>query len=80
MGEEQPKPRPTKQQRELKELRAEADTLRHELEEAKETLNAIQEGTVDAVVVNTPDGDRIFTLEGAEHPYQIGRASCRGRV
>ncbi len=51
--------------------RAEADRLRLELEEAKETLRAIQSGEVDALVVSGPKGERIFTLKSADHPYRI---------
>lgn len=41
------------------------------LEELEETLRAIREGEVDAVVVSTPGGDRVFTLQGADHPYRV---------
>ena len=39
--------------------------------EAEETLRAIVSGEVDALIVSTEDGDRVFTLSGAEHPYRI---------
>src|SRR5512140_1487215 len=68
MSEE--KGRATKAERELKALRAEVESLRFQLEEAKETLAAIQGGAVDALVINTPEGQRVFTLEGAEHAYR----------
>ncbi|MHB8899585.1 MAG: response regulator [Thermoguttaceae bacterium] len=51
-------------------LRAEIQSLRAQLEEAQETLRAIREGEVDALVVSTPEGERIFTLQGGEHPYR----------
>ena len=41
------------------------------LAEAEEVLHAIYHGEVDGLVVNSRDGDRIFTLEGAEHPYRV---------
>jgi PAS domain S-box-containing protein len=39
------------------------------LEEAEQTLRAIQYGTVDAFVVEEPDGHRVYTLEGSDLPY-----------
>jgi two-component system, NarL family, sensor kinase len=39
--------------------------------ELEETLRAIRMGEVDAVVVNGPVGDQVFTLQGAEHPYRV---------
>src|ERR1051326_6080257 len=41
------------------------------MQELEETLRAIRRGEVDAVVVATPDGDRVFTLQGADHPYRV---------
>jgi PAS domain S-box-containing protein len=49
---------------ELKELR-----LR--LAEAEEALRAIRNGEVDAVVVASEEGDRVFTLQGAERAYRM---------
>jgi signal transduction histidine kinase len=45
--------------------------LRGRLAEAEGTLRAIRSGEVDAVVVAGKQGDQVFTLEGAEHPYRI---------
>ena len=39
--------------------------------EAEETLRAIRSGEVDGLVVSTEEGDRVFTLSGADHPYRI---------
>ena len=47
------------------------EELRAELAEAKETLRAIRCGEVDALVVATSEGDRIFTLHGADEPYRV---------
>lgn len=44
--------------------------LRARLDEAEQTLNAIRHGDVDALVVAGPQGDRIYTLSGAEHVYR----------
>ena len=41
------------------------------MQELEETLLAIQRGQVDAVVVNGAQGDQVFTLQGAEHPYRV---------
>ncbi|UOA08455.1 PAS domain S-box protein [Methylobacter sp. S3L5C] len=53
------------------ELLSEIETLRLRLEEAEETLHAIYSGEVDALVISRPEGEQIFTLQGAEHPYRI---------
>lgn len=45
--------------------------LRVRLAEAEETVRAIRSGEVDAVVVESKQGDRVFTLDGAEHAYRI---------
>jgi len=52
-------------------LAAENRALRERLEEVEETLRAIRRGEVDALLVATTEGDRIFTLQGAEHPYRV---------
>ena len=45
--------------------------MRARVQELEETFLAIQRGRVDAVVVNGADGDQVFTLQGAEHPYRV---------
>ena len=57
--------------RSREEILSENATLKLRLEEAEETLHAIQSGDVDALVVSTLGGDQVFTLKGAEHPYRI---------
>jgi PAS domain S-box-containing protein len=47
------------------------EALRAELAEAKETLRAIRSGEVDGLVVSTSEGDRVFTLRGADEPYRV---------
>jgi len=47
------------------------EDLRMRLEEAEETLRAIRKGEVDALVVSGPQGDRVYTLKGAEQPYRV---------
>lgn len=55
----------------VNELKAEINELRVRVVEAEETLNAIRSGEVDALVSSGPNGDQIFTLQGAETPYRI---------
>ena len=45
--------------------------LRARLREAEETLDAIRNGEVDAVVVGGPDGQKVYTLENADRPYRV---------
>lgn len=54
----------------LKQLEAENENLRIKLTEAEETLEAIQSGAVDAVVINTEEGKQVFTLQGADYSYR----------
>lgn len=50
---------------------AEIADLKNRLAEAEETLRAIYQGEVDALVVQGADGPQIFTLRGAQEPYRI---------
>jgi two-component system, NarL family, sensor kinase len=46
--------------------------FRERLAELEQTVGAIRRGDVDALVVNMPDGgERVFLLQGAEHPYRV---------
>jgi PAS domain S-box-containing protein len=40
------------------------------LEEAESTLSAIRDGHVEALVVSSADGPKVYALEGAEHRYR----------
>ena len=55
----------------LAALQTENQELRRRLEEAEETLRAIREGEVDAVVVTGSRGTQIFSLSGAESVYRL---------
>ncbi|MDD5207461.1 MAG: PAS domain S-box protein, partial [Desulfobacterales bacterium] len=57
--------------RSKKELLNEIEDLRIRLGEAEQTLDAIRGGEVDAMIVAGPEGDGIYTLTGAEHPYRV---------
>jgi len=41
------------------------------LSEAEESLRAIRSGEVDAIVVNGQGGEKVFTLQGADHTYRV---------
>jgi formate hydrogenlyase transcriptional activator len=60
------KPDKTRQQ-----LLDELQELTSRIMEAEETLRAIRDGEVDGLVVSTAEGDRVFTLSGADHPYRV---------
>jgi PAS domain S-box-containing protein len=47
------------------------DSLTNQLREATETLDAIRNGEVDAVVVHGERGDKIYSLSGADLPYRV---------
>ena len=61
----------TASQRSHQELLAEVEELSRRLAETEEVLQAIQGGGVDALVVPREQGEQIFTLQGAEHPYRV---------
>src|SRR3954447_6527440 len=44
--------------------------LRTRLSELEDTLTAIRSGEVDALIVNGPNGDQVYSLKGAEQPYR----------
>ena len=58
-------------QHSLEQLLSENQNLQRRLSEAEDTLAAIQNGEVDAIVVSHTDGEHIFSLKGSEHPYRI---------
>lgn len=45
--------------------------LEARLREAEETIEAIRNGDVDAVVVGGPGGQQVYTLENADRPYRV---------
>ena len=49
----------------------EIDSLREELREARETLEAIRSGAADALVVSRNGKDVVYTLENADKPFRI---------
>lgn len=61
---------PSRKQSEPK-LARQLSELQSRLIEAEDTLNAIRNGTVDALVVRTPRGEQLFTLKGADQTYRV---------
>ncbi|HEY8020286.1 MAG TPA: ATP-binding protein [Thermoanaerobaculia bacterium] len=53
------------------ELLEEVARLRARLAEPEETLEALREGTVDAVVVRAPAGERVVLLEEADRLFRL---------
>ena len=47
------------------------EELRRRLQEAEDTINAIREGHVEALVVSAPEGEQIYTLRTADQPYRL---------
>jgi len=45
--------------------------LRERLREAEDTLKAIRDGHVDALVVSLPEGEQLYTLRSADQPYRL---------
>ena len=60
--------RPTKQD---KGLQRRIEDLEAQLAEAEETLRAIREGEVDAVIVSGAAGEQVFSLVGADSIYRL---------
>ena len=54
----------------LQELEAQLKETQLRLEEAEETLRAIQNNEVDALVIDGPQGQQVFTLQSADLPYR----------
>src|ERR1700754_308136 len=53
------------------ELEGELQELRHRLFEANETIEAIRLGQVDALILESPDGNQLYTLKTADQIYRI---------
>ncbi|WP_440950664.1 PAS domain S-box protein [Methanosphaerula subterraneus] len=55
----------------MERLRQELEDLRSRNREIEETLNAIQSGEVDAIVVSKEGRKEIYTLKGADYLYRV---------
>ncbi|MFW5878910.1 MAG: PAS domain S-box protein, partial [Myxococcota bacterium] len=53
------------------ELKRENELLRLRLSEAEQTLDAIRSGQVDSLIVEAPEGLRVYALEGASNTYRV---------
>jgi two-component system CheB/CheR fusion protein len=67
MGGNSPKNLRTENER----LASQVEELRLRLEEAEQALEAIRTGQAESLVVEGPNGPRIFSLEGADHSYRV---------
>ncbi len=52
------------------ELEMNNEELRLRLEEAEETLRAIREGEVDAIIISGSKGEQVFSISGADAVYR----------
>jgi PAS domain S-box-containing protein len=59
------------QRREQLQINNDIVELERRLNEAEETLRAIRQGEVDALVVDGPQGEVIYTLTSADYPYRL---------
>jgi PAS domain S-box-containing protein len=57
--------------RRIAELELQLAEASARLGDAEETLRAIRGGEVDALVVDGPDGESVYTLVGADRPYRV---------
>ena len=53
------------------ELESEIQELKYSLEQAMDTIEAIQTGQIDALVVKEKDGHRLYTLKTADQTYRV---------
>ncbi|HKY43088.1 MAG TPA: ATP-binding protein [Pyrinomonadaceae bacterium] len=59
------------QRRESVEVSSDIAELEQRLNEAEEMLRAIRQGEVDALVIDGPRGEMIYTLTSADYPYRL---------
>ncbi len=45
--------------------------IQERLDTAEEILRALRSGEVDAIVASGPDGDRVYTIKGADEAYRL---------
>ncbi|MDR7665366.1 histidine kinase dimerization/phosphoacceptor domain -containing protein [Methanosarcina sp. Z-7115] len=56
---------------EIRSLKDEIQSLRARLEESEELKRALSEGDLDALVIPRPEGEMVFTLDGADREYRV---------
>ncbi|MFW6357582.1 MAG: ATP-binding protein [bacterium] len=54
----------------IEDLLREIDRLRDRLQESEETIRAIRQGEVDAIMVSDTSGEQVFTLRTADRTYR----------
>lgn len=59
------------EQKKMKQLLHENEELRLRLKDAEDTLEAIHNGEVDALLVHGPGGEKVYVLNGADYPYRL---------
>ena len=47
------------------------EELRRRLQEAEDTISAIRNGHIEALVISAPEGEQIYTLRTADQPYRL---------
>ncbi|MDB5251839.1 MAG: domain S-box protein, partial [Flaviaesturariibacter sp.] len=57
-------------QKTREELEEEIAELQHQLSEARDTIEAIRTGQVDALILQGQDGHQLYTLKSADHTYR----------
>ena len=62
------------------QLIAENEDLRLRLCEAEETLNAIRNGEVDALIISGAQGEQVYTLKQAEEALRLSEEKYRRLV
>lgn len=55
----------------MNQFEVENQELRQQLAEARETLESIRRGNVDALLVDGPDGPQVYMLAGVDQPYRV---------
>src|SRR5205814_8040400 len=58
-------------QSEMRSDKEELELLRARLAEAEEKFEALRTGAVDALVIDGPEGPKVFVLQSADHPYRM---------
>ncbi len=56
---------------EIRRLKLELEDVRIRLEEANDTIEAIQSGEVDALIIRSAEGPKLFTLKGSDEVYRV---------
>jgi signal transduction histidine kinase len=62
---------PDTQRQTKKDISNRLQELQARLDEAEETIRALRSGEIDAIVAAGPEGDRVYTLKGADETYRV---------